>query len=328
MSTLHTGVFRALGALSLLGVCTAASAQFEVDANTVALWHFDVQTAEGTTPDAGPGGFDGTLQGAVLPTHQEATLGGFDRAYQFDGVDRGADNSRIVMPDDPALRLRGGGDFTIDILLTVTAPLIDDGYFRGIVCRASASGIDYSMSYLSWTRPVEGTGEHQFWFATGPGPEDTTEYAYAAMAFEGHMQVGSSYAIRVTVASGAVTLTVNGIEGTSTYWPAQAAAIPPTAAPVDAPLRVGDSCPKDYVVKPSELQVDELRISDVARTDLPLLPDVLPPLVPIDLGLADAQAARAFRIQRLPSVEPTVTVPAAPLIKGTPSLNARSWQTP
>jgi hypothetical protein len=300
MSTIHSVRTRAACcALSFIVLAQAAPAQFTPDADTAALWHFDTQTAAGTTPDAGPGGLDGVLAGAVLPTHQEATLGGFGRAYQFDGVDRGANNSRIDMGSDPALRLRGNGDFTLDILLTVTATMIDDGYFRGIVCRASGEAIDYSLSYLSWTRPVEGTGEHQFWFATGPGPESPTEYAYAAVAFEGVMQVGQSYAIRATVAAGAMTITVNGFEGTSTYYPAQPGAIPPTATPIDAPLRVGDSCPKDYVVKPGELQLDEFRISSVARLDLPLIPE-LGGLVPLDLGLGnDAAAFEAYRLERL-----------------------------
>lgn len=286
-------------AIPFIFLAQAASAQFTPDANTTALWSFDTQTPEGTTPDAGPGGFDGTLAGAVLPTHQQATLGGFGWAYEFDGVDRGADNSRIDMGSDPALRLRGNGDFTLDILVTVTAELADDGWFRGIVCRASGEGIDYSVSYLSWTRPVEGTGEHQIWFATGPGPASTTEYAYAAAAFEGVMQVGQSYAIRATVAAGVMTLTVNGFEGTSTYYPAQPGVISPTVTPIDASLTVGDSCPKDYVAKPSELQVDEFRISNVARSDLPLIDDV-GGLVPLDLGLGnDAAAFRAFRLGRL-----------------------------
>jgi hypothetical protein len=317
MGTFQKGVLRTLVAFSSLVVCATASAQYEPDASTAALWHFDAQTAQGTTPDSGPSGLDGTLEGAVLPTHQEATLGGFGYAYDFDGVDRGAgNNSRINMGSDPALNLRGGGDFTLDILLTVTAPMIDDGYFRGIVCRASAEAIDYSLSYLSWTRPVEGTGEHQFWFATGPGPEATTEYAYAAVAFEGVMQVGQTYAIRAAVAAGAMTITVNGFEGTSTYYPAQPGAISPTATPIDAPLTVGDSCPKDYVLKPSEVQLDELRISTVARSDLPLVND-LGALVPIDLGLgSDAAAFEAYRLDHLapellaapqPTVAPLLT---------------------
>lgn len=324
MGTFHTGAFRALGALSLLATSATASAQFEPDANTAGLWHFDTQSAQGTTPDSGPGGFDGTLEGAVLPTHQAATVGGFGNAYEFDGVDRGAgSNSRINMGSDAALGLRGGGDFTLDILLTVTAPLIDDGYFRGIVCRASGEGIDYSLSYLSWTRPVEGTGEHQFWFSTGPGPDSTTEYAYAAVAFEGVMQVGQSYAIRATVAAGAMSITVNGVAGASTYYPAQPGVLSPTATPVSAALTVGDSCPQDYVVKPSELQLDELRISTVAQSDLPLIND-LGTLVPIDLGLgASAAAFEAYRLDHLvpellaapqPTVAPllTPTTPLAP----------------
>lgn len=300
MGNFITGALRALGALVLLGTSASASAQFEPDASTAGLWHFDAQSAQGTTPDSGAGGFDGTLEGAVLPTHQAATLGGYGNAYEFDGVDRGAgSNSRINMGSDPALGLRGGGDFTLDILLTVTAPLIDDGYFRGIVCRASGEGIDYSLSYLSWTRPVEGTGEHQFWFTTGPGPESTTEYAYAAVAFEGVMQVGQSYAIRATVTSGAMNITVNGIEGTSTYYPAQPGVISPTAAPVDAALTVGDSCPKDYVVMPSELQLDELRISTIAQSDLALIGDP-GSLIPIPFGLGtDSAAFEAYRIEHL-----------------------------
>jgi hypothetical protein len=289
-----------LGVATLFLFAGTAHAQFTPDASTAALYHFDTQSAEGTTPDAGPNGIDGTLEGSVLPVLQAATVGGYGFAYEFDGVDRGAgNNSRIDMGSDPALGMRGGGDFTLDILLTVTAPLIDDGYFRGIVCRASGTGIDYSLSYLSWTRPVEGTGEHQFWFTTGPGPESTTEYAYAAVAFEGVMQVGQSYAIRATVAAGAMTITVNGFQGTSTYYPAQPAAITPTATPIDAPLTVGDSCPKDYVAKPSELQLDELRISTVARSDLPLI-DNLGTLIPIGLGLGtDAATFEAYRLEHL-----------------------------
>jgi hypothetical protein len=315
MGNFNTGVFRALGALALLGASGTATAQFEPDANTAGLWHFDAQSAQGTTPDSGSGGFDGALEGAVFPTHQAATLGGYGYAYEFDGVDRGAgSNSRINMGSDPALALRGGGDFTLDILLTVTAPLIDDGYFRGIVCRASGAGIDYSLSYLSWTRPVEGTGEHQFWFTTGPGPESTTEYAYAAVAFEGVMQVGQSYAIRATVTSGAMNITVNGVEGTSTYYPAQPGAISPTAEPVSADLTVGDSCPKDYVAMPSELQVDELRISTVAQSDLPLINDA-GSLIPISLGLGtDAVAFEAYRIEHLaPELLAAPQPTAAPL---------------
>lgn len=317
MGNFHKGAVRALGTLALLGMSASASAQFEPDANTAGLWHFDTQTAQGTTPDSGPGGFHGTLEGAVFPTHQPATVGGFGYAYEFDGVDRGAgSNSRINMGSDSALGMRGGGDFTLDILLTVTAPLIDDGYFRGIVCRASDEGIDYSLSYLSWTRPIERTGEHQFWFTTGPGPESTTEYAYAAVAFEGVMQVGQSYAIRATVMSGAMSITVNGIEGISTYYPAQPGLISPTATPVNAALTVGDSCPKDYVVMPSELQLDELRISTVAQSDLPLIIDP-GSLIPIFLGLGtDAAAFEAYRIEHLapellaapqPAVAPLLT---------------------
>src|SRR5688572_6642348 len=132
---------RALCALALFGWAANVQAQFTVDANTTALWHFDTQTAEGTTPDSGPNGFDGTLAGAVLPTHQEALLGGYGWAYKFDGVDRGVDNSRISMGLDQGLAFRGAGDWTLDVLVTVTSTLADDGYFRGIICRAGPGGI-------------------------------------------------------------------------------------------------------------------------------------------------------------------------------------------
>lgn len=276
---------RVMGALALAGFAATATAQYNPDADTAALYHFDVQTAEGTTPDAGANGLDGTLEGTVLPVHVEATIGGYGWAYQFDGVDRGSGNSRINMGTDPALGMRGNGDWTLDVLLTVTAALADDGYFRGIACRASAEGIDYSVSYSSWTNPTYGP-EHEFWVTSGSPADYPAGYSYAAIAFAGHMEAGSSYAIRASVSGGVMTLTVNGM-ATSTYWPAQAGYVAPTEPRIAADLTVGDACPEDWVIKPSELQIDELRISNVARTDMPLIP-ALPlalepaPLLPRD----------------------------------------------
>lgn len=297
-----------LCALALAVFSGTASAQYEPDADTAALYHFDIQTAEGTTPDSGPNGLDGTLAGAVLPAHVQATVGGYGYAYQFDGVDRGSNNGRIEMGTDPALRLRGNGDFTLDVLVTVTSTLADDGYFRGIVCRAGGEGIDYSLSYSSWTNPTAGP-EHEFWFTTGPVSGQAPEYSYAATAFAGLMEVGASYAIRVTVSAGVMTMTVNGVEGASTYYPPQSGAISPTATPITADFTVGDTCPEDWVIRPSELQVDELRISSVARTDLPLITG-LGGLVPLDLGLGSAP--EAFRAYRAARADGLVTLPAGP----------------
>jgi hypothetical protein len=301
--------------LALLCFAGAAQAQFEPDADTAALYHFDTQTAEGTTPDSGPNGLDGTLEGAVLPTHVEATVGGYGFAYKFDGVDRGANNSRIGMGTDSRVGLRGNGDWTLDVLVTVTSTPADDAYFKGILCRASAGGIDYSLSYNSWTHPQG--AETEFWVTTGPASGEAPDYAYAAMAFEGLMEVGRSYAIRVTVSAGAMTMTVNGFEGTSTYWPTQPGAVSPTAPPIAADLTVGDSCLEDYVIRPSELQVDEFRISNVARTDPPPLPPLplgLDELIPLDLGLGtDPAAFQAYRLQRsTPANQPTVPTSPPP----------------
>lgn len=287
-------------------------AQFVPDADTAALYHFDTQTAEGTTPDSGPNGFDGTLEGAVLPTHVEATVGGYGFAYKFDGVDRGSNNSRISMGTDSRLGMRGHGDWTLDVLVTVTSVPADDAYFRGILCRASSGGIDYSLSYSSWTHP-QGP-ETEFWFTTGPASGQAPDYAFAAIAFEGLMEVGRSYAIRVTVSAGVMTMTVNGFEGTSTYWPTQPGLIPPTAPQIAADLTVGDSCLEDYVIRPSELQTDEFRISNIARTDLPLIPPLplgLPPLLPIDLGLGtDPAAFQEYRRERsTPDANPPTISP-------------------
>ena len=309
---------RALVALGLVGFAGFAQAQFEPDASTAALYHFDTHTAQGTTPDSGPNGLDGTLEGAVLPTHVEATVGGYGFAYKFDGVDRGSNNSRIDMGTDSRLGMRGHGDWTLDVLVTVTSTPADDAYFRGIVCRASSGGIDYSLSYSSWTHPQG--AEHEFWFTTGPASGQAPDYAYAAMAFEGLMEVGRSYAIRVAVSAGVMTMTVNGFEGTSTYWPTQPGVIPPTAPQIAADLTVGDSCLEDYVIKPSELQIDEFRVSNVGRIDLPLIPPTpvgLPPLIPIPLGLGtDAAAFQAYRVElSTAEADPPASDPL-PLIRG------------
>jgi len=88
----------------------------------------------------------------------------------------------------------------------------------------------------------------------------------------------SSNAVRVTVTNGAIAITVNGAPGDGPLYPTQTGmVIPPNAPPQGGELTVGDDCPEDNVVKPSELQIDELRISNVSRTDLPL-PPLLPPL--------------------------------------------------
>jgi hypothetical protein len=299
---------RALCALALFGCAANVHAQFTVDANTIALWHFDAQTAEGTTPDSGPNGFDGTLAGAVLPTHQQATLGGYGWAYKFDGVDRTLDNSRINMGVDPQLGFRGAGDWSLDVLVTVTSPLADDGYFRGILCRASPGGIDYSVSYSSWTHPTYGP-EHEFWFTTGVATGVSPDYTYAATYFAGLMEMGSSYAIRVTSSGGTITITENGSEGTTVAGP-----LPPLT-PIAGDLTVGDSCPEDFVTLPSELQIDEFRISDLVRTDglIPPLPSLpLPLLQPLSFQFTDAQGARQYRADRPALARQSAPVPAAP----------------
>jgi RHS repeat-associated protein len=244
---------------------------YESDANTVALYHFDEEIVTPplmtrTTPDSGPHGLHGTLRGAVLPAHVPSSLVGYGWAYKFDGVDRGADNSRVAMGTDQRLGFRGNSVWTLDVVVTVKEVLADDGYYRGIVCRAGPAGVDYSLSYSSWTHPSAGP-EHEIWFSTGVPSNDPTQYSYAAVNYSGYMEPGETYAIRVTVQGGVMSITVNGIPGTSTNWPAQPGFVSPLAAPMSAELRVGDSCPEDYVIRPSELEIDELRISNSARTD-------------------------------------------------------------
>ncbi len=265
---------------SLLGIAPAVqAAPFEVDANTLALYHFDSETVD-RTPDSGPFGLDGQLQGSVLPTLAPAVAAGYGFAYNFDGVDRGADSSRINMGPDPRLAFRGHLNWTLDVVVSVTQTLADDGYFRGIVCRAGPEGVDYALSYSSWTNPLHGP-EHEIWFTTAPASGSDglpPEYTFASANYTGYMEVGQSYAVRVTVTNGAVAITVNGAPGNGGPYPQQpGAVIPPNPPPIGGELTVGDPCPEDNVVKPSELQIDELRISDVARTDS-LLPDL--PLLP------------------------------------------------
>lgn len=269
-----------LVAACVLCFAGAAQAQFEPDADTAALYHFDTQTAEGTTPDSGPNGLDGTLEGAVPPTLAPAIPAGYGFAYDFDGIDRGANNSRINMGTDPRLGFRGHPNWTLDVVVSVTHTLADDGYFRGIVCRAGPEGVDYALSYSSWTNPTQGP-EHEFWFTTSPAAGSDglpPEYTYASSNYTGFMEVGQSYAVRVTVTNGVIAITVNGAAGNGALYPTQTGTvIPPNAPPQGGELTVGDACPEDNVVKPSELQIDELRISNVARSDLPL-PPLLPPL--------------------------------------------------
>jgi hypothetical protein len=245
-----------------------SAAPFEPDPNTLALYHFDSETADRRTPDSGPFGIDGQLEGDVLPTRTAALPSGYGFAYTFDGLDRGAGNSRINMGTDSRVGLRGKLSWTLDVVVSVPAPLADDGYYRGVVCRAGPAGVDYSLSYVSWTNPTYGP-EHEFWFTTAVGNAgNPPDYAYAVSTYSGYMEVGQTYAVRVTVTNGAMAITVNGAPGNGPPAPTQAGMVVPPTPGMAAELTVGDTCPEDHVAKPSELQIDELRISDVSRTDI------------------------------------------------------------
>ena len=230
-----TFAFVTVSLAGVLGMATAARAQFSADSDTVALWHFDDGTGS-TAVDAAGNGFDLSLgrypgdgsNGAVLPTW--VVRGCFDGAIHFaKGTDDYSGGYAFVYHDLTFVQ----NELTAELWFKTTsntAELLFFGFIQfhlflredGILTASVGDGANYST-------PVASTGvvNDGLWH-------------YAAVTYDGAN----------------VRLFVDG-------QPNGVAAFSGTIGPINPyPLAVGGHPFNSFL----DGTIDEVRVSDVART--------------------------------------------------------------
>ena len=199
-------------ALFFIPACVFSQTPFEVDANTVALWHFDEGVGD-TLHDASPYHNDGVIHNGAW------TTGKFDSALHFNGL-----SSYVAVPMSASLKPTNA--FTIEawinldtleftpmdppdyphgIILSSFAPYPDGGYQLSI-----ASALGFRFSYRTLTEVID---RH-----TGTTNIDSTKrYYHLAAVYKRAVISGNPVTVIKTFIDGVMTDSLTFSEQISYY---------------------------------------------------------------------------------------------------------------
>ncbi len=274
----------------LVASCAWAAEErpYDADAHTVLLLHFD-DAGDERTPDASPSGLDATL----LPPPRRPTWeasGMFGGCLRFDGVS--ADEDGDGSGDADGLVIRDNGELRPGEGLTVEAWVRPDGVDRNQAILTRSGAARYCLylygSALYFPMLTTRDGKADWVQLKVPGVIEAGRWQHVAVTYDGEML--RAYVDGVQVGESAV-------DGVLTTGPAV------TIIGCDT-----DSRPLDYAIRGFKGLIDEVRVSNVTRSEFNVSEDRMA-----------AQQERLAQGAEAPELPDRPRYPDPPL----PPLNAR-----